>query len=1111
MMNKQHELEQRRARLTPEQRQRLAQRIQTGDQTAQQQAQIVRQPDTDSIPLSYGQQRHWFLWQLDPQSTAYHLSAALRLTGELDVAALQASLRILVQRHESLRTVCRVNAHGQAEQVIEAVGDFALQTIDLSELPPDSRQQRATQEAKYIVATPFNLTQGPLLRVVVIRIDAHEHHLIVAMHHIISDAWSNRIIIDELALCYRACLAGQPPQLPALPVQYADYAIWQRNWLEAGEKERQLAYWRAQLGDTHKILQLPVDHARLPVDNYRAAHASFQLPAPLASGLRRLTQERGVTLFMALLCGFQMLLYRYSGQNDIRVGVPVANRHRTEAERIVGLFVNTQVLCNRIDSRMTLAAILDQVRDAALGAQAHQDLPFEQLVEALQPERSLHQNPLFQVMFNHLREDYRALYQLPGLTVSEFELSERSAQFELVLDTVENPDGKIAARFTYAAELFEADTIQRLSEHYLYLLQQLADDAQQCLGDVNLLSVAEWHQLLSWGVNERRYVDVEPVHRLIERRTKKQPDAVALIFQDHELSYAQLNQRANQLAHRLIALGVRPESRVGIALERSIDMVVGLLAVLKAGGAYVPLDPDYPAERLQHMIADSAIELLLTQSHTRARIPCPEHCPMLELDTETFADCPENNPDVVLHPEHLAYIIYTSGSTGKPKGAMNRHGALHNRLMWMQEAFPIDSGDAVLQKTPFSFDVSVWEFFWPLMYGARLVIANPGDHRDAGRLIGLIRRHNVTLLHFVPSMLRAFMADAQAAACIHLKCIICSGEALQPEMQQAVFDRLPAVKLHNLYGPTEAAIDVTHWVCRSESSSNIPIGQPISSTQTYILDSNLNPVPSGVAGELYLGGIGLARGYLNRPGLTAERFVADPFGQHGERLYRTGDLARWRRDGQIEYLGRLDHQVKIRGFRIELGEIEAQLLQQPEIREAAVSVYTAGQDARLVAYVALQNGAMALDTAALNESLRKVLPDYMLPSLIMVLDHVPLNANGKIDRNRLPVPEFTSVDSDAPPQDETEQLLAGIWQEVLGIGRISRNDHFFRLGGHSLMILQVQQRLQSTHPVSLSLRLLFEHPVLKDMAFAVRVELSKSTGVSGGLSQMAGLLDMLEN
>ncbi|MER0215500.1 MAG: amino acid adenylation domain-containing protein, partial [Nitrosomonas sp.] len=874
--------------------------------------------------------------------------------------------------------------------------------------------------------------------------------------------------------------------------------------------ERQLAYWRTQLGDTHKILQLPVDHARLPVNNYRAAQYNFQLPAPLAVGLRRFVQERGVTLFMALLCGFQMLLYRYSGQNDIRVGVPVANRQRAEAERIVGLFVNTQVLCNRIDSRMTLAAILDQTRDAALGAQTYQDLPFEHLVEALQPERSLHQNPLFQVMFNHLREDYRALYQLPGLTVSEFELGERNAQFELVLDTVEKPDGQIDARFTYAVELFEADTIQRLSEHYLYLLRQLADNPLQCLGDVNVLSEMEWAQLNDWGVNTRRYADVEPVHRLIERRVLEQPDAVALIFQDTELSYTQLNQRANQLTHRLIALGVKPESRVGIAAERSIDMVVALLAVLKAGGAYVPLDPDYPAERLQHMIADSGIELLLTQSHVREKIPCAEHCPVLELDALNVADYPNDNPDVTLHPEHLAYIIYTSGSTGKPKGAMNRHGALHNRLVWMQEAFPIGASDTVLQKTPFSFDVSVWEFFWPLMYGARLVISNPGDHRDAGRLIELIRQHHVTLLHFVPSMLRAFMADAQAATCTNLKYIICSGEALQSEMQQAVFDRLPTVKLHNLYGPTEAAIDVMHWACRPESSSNIPIGRPISATQTYILDSDLNPVPLSVAGELYLGGAGLARGYLSRPGLTAECFVAAPFGHQGERLYRTGDLVRWRRDGQIEYLGRLDHQVKIRGFRVELGEIEARLLQQPEIREAVVSMYATGQDARLVAYISLHAGK-TVDVVLLNEALCKTLPDYMLPSAVVILDRLPLNANGKIDRNHLTKPEFVNVDDYEPPQDETEQLLAGIWQEVLGIGRVGRNDHFFRLGGHSLMILQVQQRLKSKHPVSLPLRLFFESPVLKDIALAVHTQLSKNTGEPGVLSQMTELLNTLEN
>ncbi|PXW79656.1 amino acid adenylation domain-containing protein, partial [Nitrosomonas sp. Nm84] len=736
-------------------------------------------------------------------------------------------------------------------------------------------------------------------------------------------------------------------------------------------------------------------------------------------------------------------------------------------------------------------------------------LPFEQLVEALQPERNLHQNPLFQVMFNHLREDYRALGQLPGLTVEEYELGDRGAQFEMTLDTVERPGGQIDARFTYAAELFEADTIERLSEHYLRVLEQLAETPARCVGDIMLLSTAEWQQLKDWGLNKRRYADTEPVHRLIERQVVERPDAAALIFGDTTLSYAQLNSRANRLAHRLMALGVKPESRVGIAVERSIDMVVGLLATLKAGGAYVPLDPAYPRERLDHMVTDSAIELLLTQSHVRERIPYAEGCHVVELDTLDLMDWPDNNPAVNLHGEHLAYIIYTSGSTGKPKGAGNRHSALHNRLVWMQEAYPLNYDDTVLQKTPFSFDVSVWEFFWPLMVGARLAIANPGDHRDAARLIALIQQHAVTTLHFVPSMLRAFMADGDVAACSSLRQIICSGEALQWEMQEAVFRQLPSAKLYNLYGPTEAAIDVTHWTCRDEASGNIPIGQPIAATQTYILDTDLNPTPQGVAGELYLGGAGLARGYLNRPGLTAERFVANPFDGNGGRLYRTGDLARWRSDGQIEYLGRLDHQVKVRGFRIELGEIETQLLSQPGIREAVVVAKEGPGSARLVAYVSCHAGN-EIDTVELCGALGKSLPGYMIPSATIVLESLPLNANGKVDRKLLPEPEFISVEQYEAPQGEIEEALAAIWMEVLSLKRVGRNDHFFELGGHSLLILQVQQKLQRNRSVALPLRMYFEHPVLHEIAAMIQVN-SLASSARGELSEMSELLDLLEN
>ena len=1104
------DLARRRARLTPEQRQRLTQRLRaSGDSLRQATTTIPRRPDGEFANLSYAQQRHWFLWQLDPQSTAYHLGGALRLFGKLDIEALQASFQGLITRHESLRTVFQVDETGVPQQKIDVQGKFELIRIDLSDLPVAQSRQRAHEEALRINATPFDLTQGPLLRVALIRVAAEEHHLVVVMHHIISDAWSNRIIIDEFAARYRAQVEGLEFSLPPLAIQYADYALWQRNWLEAGEKERQLTYWRSQLGEMHPVLQLPTDHPRTSTANYRAAKHDFVLPIALAARLQRQAQGRGTTLFMALLTGFQALLYRYTGQSDLRVGVPIANRHRVEIENIVGLFVNTQVLCNRIDSRMPLSKLLERTREAALGAQTYQDLPFEQLVEALQPERSLHQNPLFQVMFNHLREDYRALGQLPGLTVEEYELGERSAQFELTLDSVERPDGRIDARFTYAAELFETDTIKRLSEHYLRVLEQLAESPERCLGDITLLSAAEWQQLKDWGVNGRRYANTEPVHRLIERQVNDCSDATALIFGDTELSYAQLNSRANRLAHQLIALGVKPESRVGIAVERSIDMVVGLLATLKAGGAYVPLDPAYPRERLNHMVTDSAIELLLTQSHVRERIPLAEGCHVVELDMLDLTDWPENNPAVSLHGEHLAYIIYTSGSTGKPKGAVNRHGALHNRLVWMQEAYSLDHGDTVLQKTPFSFDVSVWEFFWPLMYGARLAIANPGDHRDAARLIALIQQHKVTTLHFVPAMLRAFMAESGVAACSSLKQIVCSGEVLPLEMQEAVFRQLPNVKLYNLYGPTEAAIDVTHWTCRDEASSNIPIGQPIVATQTYILDTDLNPVPQGVAGELYLGGAGLARGYLNRPGLTAERFVASSFDGNGARLYRTGDWARWRSDGQIEYLGRLDHQVKVRGFRIELGEIETQLLLQPGIREAVVMVKEGSIGARLVAYVSC-HAKNEVDTVELCGVLGKSLPSYMIPSAIIVLKSLPLNANGKVDRKLLPEPEFSNAGQYEAPQGEVEEALAAVWMEVLQLKRVGRNDHFFELGGHSLLILQVRQKLQRNRSLALPLRMYFEHPVLHEIAAMIQTS-SLASNQGDELSEMSELLDLLEN
>jgi len=1073
---------------------------------------IARQSSENCPILSYAQQRHWFLWQLDPQSTAYHLGGALRLFGKLDIEALQASFQGLITRHESLRTVFQVDEIGLPQQKIDVQGKFELIRIDLSDLPVAQSRQRAHEEALRINVTPFDLTQGPLLRVALIRVAAEEHHLVVVMHHIISDAWSNRIIIDEFAARYRAQVEGLEFSLPPLAIQYADYALWQRNWLEAGEKERQLTYWRSQLGEMHPVLQLPTDHPRTSTANYRAAKHDFVLPIALAARLQRQAQGRGTTLFMALLTGFQALLYRYTGQSDLRVGVPIANRHRVEIENIVGLFVNTQVLCNRIDSRMPLSKLLERTREAALGAQTYQDLPFEQLVEALQPERSLHQNPLFQVMFNHLREDYRALGQLPGLTVEEYELGERSAQFELTLDSVERPDGRIDARFTYAAELFETDTIKRLSEHYLRVLEQLAESPERCLGDITLLSAAEWQQLKDWGVNGRRYANTEPVHRLIERQVNDCSDATALIFGDTELSYAQLNSRANRLAHQLIALGVKPESRVGIAVERSIDMVVGLLATLKAGGAYVPLDPAYPRERLNHMVTDSAIELLLTQSHVRERIPLAEGCHVVELDMLDLTDWPENNPAVSLHGEHLAYIIYTSGSTGKPKGVGVAHGPLAMHVQSIGELYGMTAADRELQFASINFDGAHERWLVPLAFGAALMPRDnelwPVDHTVAE-----IAKHRITIACFTPGYLQQLAEfTGNAGQDLPIRSYTVGGEAMNRTSFDFVQQTLHPPRIINGYGPTETVITPLIFKAYPGTqfdSGYLPIGSPVGDRTAYIVDAEMNPVAQGVTGELYLGGVGLARGYLNRPDLTAERFVANPFDGNGERLYRTGDLARWRSDGQIDYLGRLDHQVKVRGFRIELGEIETQLLLQPEIRDAVVVAMEGPGGAKLVGYIVLHAGS-EVDTSELRGSLGNSLPDYMIPSAIIVLDSLPLNANGKVDRKLLPEPEFAGAGDYEAPQGAVEELLTAIWKEVLGIGQVGRNDNFFELGGDSILSLQIVTKARRAG-WKIMPRQLFERQTIAALASIAKPleELAKTIAAQRDLSDITAPIPML--
>ena len=1051
---------------------------------------ITRQP-CERAPLSPAQSRMWFLWQMEPHSAAYNIPAALRLRGALDHKALRQAFEALVARHESLRTLFREEG-GEPLQVILPTLPLAMLEEDFADQPVDSREDVARERLEQLARQPFDLANGPLLRLHLLRLSDSEHLLLLNLHHIVSDGWSMGVLIDEFASLYGACVTGHEASLPPLPIQYADHARWQRLWMAAGEEQRQLDYWTQRIGDPSLLLSLPSDRPRPPEQSYRGATLDFQLPTALVSELRSLARGQGASLFMVLLAAFEVLLVRYSGQHELRIGVPVANRGRAECERLVGFFVNTQVLCGEVEESASFIDLLGAVRQAVLEAQAHQELPFERLVEALQPERSLSHNPLFQVACNHLPSAQDALCELPAadggaLTMEPLQLATGIAKFDLMLQTEESRDGAVRGQFAYASDLFEVATIERLCGHFLNLLKALAADPQCPVGRLPMLAGAEREQLLGgWNATEAAFPADVQLQTLLQQQAAQTPDALALQFGAQRLSYRELHQRANQLARWLRAQGVGPDVLVGVAAERSVELVVALLAIVKAGGAYVPMDPDYPHDRLQHMLMDSGVTLLLTQAHLRDALPASSartFC--LDSDWPDVEGLEASDLSVLGTPANLSYLIYTSGSTGKPKGAGNSHQALINRLHWMQKEYGLTPADRVLQKTPFSFDVSVWEFFWPLLTGAALVVAEPGAHRDPLALRQVINEGEVSVLHFVPSMLQAFVASGELEHCPSLKQVMCSGEALPYELQQQFCQR-HAAKLHNLYGPTEAAIDVSYWACDEENERHIvPIGRPIDNLRLYILDTWLEPVPQGVAGELYIGGFGLARGYHARPGLTAERFVADPFGDGG-RLYRTGDLARWRADGAIEYVGRIDHQVKIRGLRIELGEIEARLQAHPQVEEAVVVARDTPQGKQLVGYA-----VAGCDGEALRQALAEQLPEFMVPARILVLDAMPLSPNGKLDRKALPAPEFNAQQADyQAPETAHEKLLAEIWQSVLGVAQVGREDNFFELGGDSIVSIQVVSRARQAG-LQLTPKDMFQHQSLRALASVVREAVSE--------------------
>ncbi|MGC3718846.1 pyoverdine non-ribosomal peptide synthetase PvdD, partial [Pseudomonas aeruginosa] len=1050
------------------------------------------------LALSFAQERQWFLWQLEPESAAYHIPSALRLRGRLDVDALQRSFDSLVARHETLRTRFRLEG-GRSYQQVQPAVSVSIEREQFGE-------EGLIERIQAIVVQPFDLERGPLLRVNLLQLAEDDHVLVLVQHHIVSDGWSMQVMVEELVQLYAGYSQGLDVVLPALPIQYADYALWQRSWMEAGEKERQLAYWTGLLGGEQPVLELPFDRPRPARQSHRGAQLGFELSRELVEAVRALAQREGASSFMLLLASFQALLYRYSGQADIRVGVPIANRNRVETERLIGFFVNTQVLKADLDGRMGFDELLAQARQRALEAQAHQDLPFEQLVEALQPERNASHNPLFQVLFNH-QSEIRSVtpeVQLEDLRLEGLAWDGQTAQFDLTLDIQEDENG-IWASFDYATDLFDASTVERLAGHWRNLLRGIVANPRQRLGELPLLDAPERRQTLSeWNPAQRECAVQGTLQQRFEEQARQRPQAVALILDEQRLSYGELNARANRLAHCLIARGVGADVPVGLALERSLDMLVGLLAILKAGGAYLPLDPAAPEERLAHILDDSGVRLLLTQGHLLERLPRQAGVEVLAIDGLVLDGYAESDPLPTLSADNLAYVIYTSGSTGKPKGTLLTHrNAL--RLFSATEAwFGFDERDVWTLFHSYAFDFSVWEIFGALLYGGRLVIVPQWVSRSPEDFYRLLCREGVTVLNQTPSAFKQLMAVACSADMATqqpaLRYVIFGGEALDLQSLRPWFqrfgDRQP--QLVNMYGITETTVHVTYRpVSEADLKGGLvsPIGGTIPDLSWYILDRDLNPVPRGAVGELYIGRAGLARGYLRRPGLSATRFVPNPFpGGAGERLYRTGDLARFQADGNIEYIGRIDHQVKVRGFRIELGEIEAALAGLAGVRDAVVLAHDGVGGTQLVGYVVADSAEDAERLReSLRESLKRHLPDYMVPAHLMLLERMPLTVNGKLDRQALPQPDASlSQQAYRAPGSELEQRIAAIWAEILGVERVGLDDNFFELGGHSLLLLMLKERIGDTCQATLSISQLMTHASVAEQAACIEGQARES-------------------
>ncbi|HEV1995803.1 MAG TPA: amino acid adenylation domain-containing protein [Candidatus Acidoferrum sp.] len=1023
---------------------------------------LTRRPPNEPIPLSFPQVQVWLHAQMAAEIPFYNETMTIYRRGPLAPAVLERCLLEIIRRHEIWRTTFEVR-EGTPVQVVHAPPSSILfPSTDLRNLPEPEREAEARRLATRDARIPFDLKERPLLRSHLVRTGDEEYRLYITLHQIIVDAvTAYSVFLPELAALYEAFSAGKPSPLADLAYQYGDFAFWQRNTLAPGAWSKHMAYWRKQLSGQLPVLEWPAARPRPAVETHRGEIQHFRLEKELIGPLRAMSQREGASLSMTMLAGLAALLHRYTGQDDLILGSLSAGRKLTETESLFGYFVNPFPLRIDLSGKPTFREMIARVRAVVLDGLSDEEVPFIKVVEEIQQKPDPSRNPIFQITLSQQPQVSRPP---AGWDLIIEEISNGGSKMDLLV-VLDDRQDTIFVTITYNLDLFDSSTIAGMMGHLQTLLGAAAVEPGKPIDELPILTPAEREQILiAWNDTAADYPTNRCLHELIEAQAGKTPDATAVIFEQQKVSYRELNARANRLAHHLEKVGVGPEVLVGVCMERSVDLVVALLGVLKAGGAYVPLDPEYPKDRLRMMLDDSRPPLLLTQQHLLDRLPAiSAQIICLDADWHRIAGESDANPAVGTNPENLAYAIYTSGSTGQPKGVLNTHAGIVNRLLWMQDAYRLTPSDRVLQKTPSSFDVSVWEFFWPLMTGACLVVARPDGHRDAGYLIDLIRRERITTLHFVPSMLQVFLEVEGVESCDSLKRVICSGEALPLKVQERFFARSKA-ELHNLYGPTEAAVDVTSWQCRPDSSLfTVPIGRPIANVRIYLLDRNLQPVPVGVPGELYIAGVALARGYLNRPELTAERFIPDPFrNQPGARLYKTGDLARYRSDGSIEYLRRVDDQVKIRGFRIELGEIESVLRMHPAVRDARVIVREdVPDDRRLVAYLVLAEAAASL--TEIGNYLKEKLPAYMIPELVS-LGQLPLTTSGKLDRRALPAPVHERLQQEegtGEPEDEIEKLLAELWKDALKLDRVTIYDNFLDLGGHSLLVILMVARLQS--------------------------------------------------